>query len=547
MLQTEIDRINKLYNQKINDGKYINDCILNAKRKFDLELDLLYTKSTTLPITVNDFPSLLCFSTLPGSLESTNMVNEWIMNMRLEGLSDEEILNGSNVTPHDAFVTLYALNSLRRHKIPNFLFYHAVIESKMDDEEVCKNFITLNEYNFGEETEEDWCNFEEICEECAFEEILSYFVSILFSLYNAHKEFEYTHYELSPTNIIMKPIHNYPFDVEYNYDGMTCWVTNYGYVPLITNHNKSYVKVIADEKLKSFGYNDHNVVPFETKGIYTDRGFVITDAYRLLMNILEITRKTDIKIYNKFRPIFEFFYKDDPIKFLNRNFFIPYYTKIANLNLNDFIRHIITIYPWVVSIDSKYDVLRCIGNKLEIKSRSFSYYSIKNSIQLYDFLKFYSHYSDENNRKSIQKIMNEGIDFYTKFFENENLKKEKNLQQKMRDFLYDHPTLYEISDNFDIFETNKYTKILIEYLETSVGYVNTWEKVKIKYKIFYYIKMCNDEYGFLAEDYKKMIDDNQIYYDMLYQSLINIRSMFRSNLHLYSKFSQQILFLETLE
>lgn len=545
MLHSEIERISKLYNHRITDQKYINDCVLNAKRKFDLELDLLYTKSTTLPITINDFPSLLCFSTLAGSLESHHMVGEWIRNMRLEGLSDQEILKSTNISPHDAFVTLYALNSLRRHKVPNFLFYHAVIESSTD--EVCKNFMTLNEFNFNNDSDEDWYSFEDICEECDFEEILSYYMSILLSLYNANQEFEYTHYELNASNILMKPIHSHPFDVEYKFEGIPCWVTNYGYVPLITNHHKSYVKVVADGKLKSFGYNDVNAIPFETKGIYTDRGFVITDAYRLLMNILEITRKNDIAVYNKFRPIFEFFYKEDPVKFLNKNFFIPYYAKISNLNIKDFIRHIVTLYPWIISIESKHDVLRCIGNHLEIKSKSFNYYCIKNSIQLYDFLKFYSHYTDESNQKSIQKIMDEGIDFYTKFFENDVIRKEKNLQQRTRDFLYDHPTLYEVTDNSSIFETPKYTKILIEYLETAVEYVNAWEKAKTQYKIFHYIKICNEDYSFLAEDYKKMIDDNQVYYDLLYESLIKIRTMFRNNLHLYSKFSQQILFLETLE
>lgn len=532
------------------NSRYIYDCIENAKRKFDMELDLLYTKNVTLPITVNDCSSRLCFSTLPGSMESYYTIMEWIRNLREKEIYNNTVLNNSNtVTAHDAFISMYALNSLRIHKIPNFLYYHAVIENRSTSSPKLLNFITLNEYNFNNPEDEEWYTFEDVCRSENYEVILAYYLSILLALYNANLEFSYTNYELIPKNILMKPFKNKIFDVEYGFENESLWITNYGCVPIIANNDKSYVKVMADGKLRSFGYNNVDAIPFEDKGIFTDRGFVITDAYRLLMSIYEITYNENPEAYNMLKYIFNFFNKDEPKNFLKKNHFLDknHFLKNEALELKNLIKYIIKLYPDCVSKKPSNDVLRCIGNSLEIKSSSFDYYIAKNVVQMYDFLKFHFNFMNDKNKNVIQKVINDGVDTYGKFFENESLTKEKNRQQDIRDVLYEHNTLYEVTDNPKIFENSKYIKQLVTYLNISVVYVNEWERAKFYSKIFNFIKDVNEEYVLLYEDYSKMIQDNQVYYDLLFETLIKIRNMFRENLNLYSKFSKQILFLETLD
>lgn len=518
------------------ESDYIQKCLDNANHKLNLENDILYTRTLNLPLSFNKMDSVVHFSTLPGSLETYELVMDWIRDLRLNHINNENIFSES-IHVHEGFVTLYALNSLRRTHNPNFLYYYGVVRNGT-------KLYPLSEYNFNTNNIE-WIPFKYICQNQKFDVILSYYLSILFSLHNANREFRYTNYNLCIENIMMKTMSQNSFDVEYLFGDKKFFVTNHGYIPVIMKQTKSYVKVIVDGQNKSFGYNNTHDIPFETQGIYTDRGFVITDAYKLLMGILEITFVHNREVYDKFLTIYSYFSKESPEKYFGTNYFIPYYDKTSHFSLTDLINHILNLHPSMVSNESQNDVLKCVGFNLEIKSQSLEYYTAKNTIQLYDFLKFYSHRVSHMENQNNQ-IIEKGINFFEKYFEVENLKREKVRQQKIRDILYNHDVLYEIPEDITIFDNDRYTNLFLKYIDNSIMYLNTWERTKTGIKILQYLRQGNDNFGLLFEDYSKMVEDNHLYHESLFTNLIKIRVVIRNSSKLKVKFSKVITFLETL-
>ena len=67
--------------------------------------------------------------TLPGSLENTELILEWIREIRDkdETMKLEHIFE-NEISSHEGFVSICALNNLRRNHIPNFMYYYGVLE-----------------------------------------------------------------------------------------------------------------------------------------------------------------------------------------------------------------------------------------------------------------------------------------------------------------------------------------------------------------------------------------------------------------------------------
>jgi acyl-homoserine lactone acylase PvdQ len=98
---------------------------------------------------------------------------------------------------------------------------------------------------------------------------MGYFLSLIFSLYNANTDINYANYDLNVDNIMMRDMESSIFDIEYDFGDRTIWITNYGYIPTITRFSKSYTKISVEGLQKSFGYNNLSQIPFEEKGMVT--------------------------------------------------------------------------------------------------------------------------------------------------------------------------------------------------------------------------------------------------------------------------------------
>lgn len=544
--------------------KYLEQCRDNAIRKKKLELELLLTKSASLPIESSTFENYVFFNSFPGTLESNELVMEWLRDCRLGANPKKMLIH--QISSHEGFVALYALNSLRKSKNPNFLYYHGVVQitEKDEDEDLLAKkqlspgyvkydsnatFYALTEDLFLNEEDEDMFNisFREVCETENWTTILSYYISLLLSLNNANKDLMYANYDLNLDNIMMKYMGNAIFDVEYNLNDFNIWITNYGYVPTITRFSKSYVKIMVENMPKSFGYNNISQIPFESKGIYCDRGFVISDAYALLMCILEVLYVKNIEAYEKIKILASYFIKDEPSKLFGKRHFMPYFAKTEKLNMEEYIKFVYKNFEEIISFKPKNDVLKCIGYKLKIESRKTDFYSVKNLIQLYDFIKYYSFFITEDNQDVILKVINLCIEDYNKLYQKESFSKELDRLNQIEENLSHKSVVFEIPDNLTILSNPKYSNILINYINYCIVYFNTWERLKMSIKITEFLDNIHPIIKDINYKYKEIYENNKDYYETVYQNLTSFRSIFRKRMNLYSLYKNQILYLETLE
>lgn len=521
--------------------QYIEECKTNALRKKALELELLHNKSVILPILNSSFENYIYFSSSPGSIESNEIIMEWIRDVRL-GLNPNKYLI-HQISSHEGFVCLNTINLLRRNKNPNYIYYHAVAEIK---DEKGSNFYTLSEDLF-EEDDIFNISFRDICEKEKWETVMEYYISLLLSLYNANNDVNFANYDLNLDNIMMRKVSDANFDVEYEFDDRIVWITNKGYVPTMTRFSKSYINISIDGIPKSFGYNNVTQLPFETKGIYCDRGFIISDAYTLLMYILESTYEKNKDVYEKFKPLLHFFTKKEHIELSSDRYFLPYLDKTENLNLKDFITYIYKIYKELFKFNPSNDVLKCIGYKLEVKSKSLEYYTIKNTVQLYDLIRYFSEFITEDNKEDIICIINKSINYYTKFYEKDNIKRDLERINEIDECLKNHNVIFEAPDCLDILKNTRYSNILLKYINSCILYFNTWERLKIGIKIMSYLCSTSPIFKELYDKYVEIMENNKDYFHTMYINLINIRKIFRADINLIKQYKNQILFFESLE
>jgi hypothetical protein len=521
--------------------QYIQECKENALRKKALELQLLHNKSVILPILSSTFENYVYFSSSSSSLESTELVMEWIRDVRL-GLNPYKHLI-HQISSHEGFACLHALNLLRKNKNPNFIYYHAMAEIKNDKD---STFYTLSEDVFEEEDIFS-TSFREICETSNWETILEYFISLLLSLYNANKDIAFANYDLNLDNIMMRKCSSEIFDVEYDFENRSLWITNRGYIPTMTRFSKSYINILIDNIPKSFGYNNISQLPFEPKGIYCDRGFVISDAYCLLLNILECTHTKNKEAYENLKDLLLFFTKEDASKLFSSRYFLPLFEKTEIFTIKDYILFIYGKYKDIIKLSPRYDVLRCIGNKLEIKSKSLEYYTVKSTIQLYDLIRYFYDFMDEDNSHIIANMINKSIEYYSKFYEKDNIKKDIERVLEIEDCLKSHNVIFEIPEFDNILKNTSYSKILKKYIDSCIVYFNGWERLKTGIKILNYLSSSSEIFKELYDKYVEIMENNKDYYNNMYINLINIRKYFRSNLSLFKIYKTQILFLESLE
>jgi hypothetical protein len=505
---------------------YIEASKYNAIVKKDLEFKLMHQNSQHSPVFFEDKEARIILSPNNYSLESDEIVMEWIRKLRIDGLTRETVMLKTSF--HDAFVSLFSLNSLRKMGSPNFLYYYGVIATD-------SNTYALSEYTFNSDYKR-WRTLEDICQVQSYEVILKYYLSILLTIYQANHTCSYTHYNLTPSDIFMKPVEEKEYETEYQFRGRNLYITNGHYIPLIANHHKAYVNITLDGTSKSFGYNNIDDIPFEFKGVYCDRGFPITDAYSLLKHILKILRDSSSPAYEKFKILESFFYEISR----GQEYFIPFYDKGTGPTLGDFIDFIIKNNESVVNNRISKPLLRCIGCNLEIKSNIINYYSAKTLIQLYDLINF-------NLVDYSKDILDSSLGQFRRLYMKESYKKEVHRFETLKETLNNHAIIYEIPDDTKLFQNKKYRDVLIKNMKSMIVYINEWEKAKTCIKVINFLADFDREYEALYEHYRSIMNINQGYYDTLVKQLRVVKQGIRKDKDIYNLFLDEVLLLETLE
>ena len=504
---------------------YIEASKYNAISKRELEEKLMYQNTQKLPVFFEGKEARIIFSPNKYSLESDEIVREWIRKLRIDGLNRETTMLRTSL--HDAFVCLFSLNILRRTGSPNFLYYYGVMNNG-------SNIYALSEYAFNRDNKK-WKTFEEICQTQSYETIIKYYLSIILSIYQANHSCGYTHYGLTPADIFMKPAEEKDYETEYQFRSTNIYINNGVYIPLITNHHKSYVNISIDGNSKSFGYNNIDDIPFEFKGIYCDRGFPITDAYSLLKHIMVIVRDTNFPVYERFYELSKFFNEISR----GQEYFIPYYEKSAGPTLGDFIDFIINRHSDIISYRITKPLVRCMGINLEIKPGIINYYSAKNLIQLYDLINF--NLVDYSND-----ILESSLRQFQKLYMKESYKKELQRFETIKDFLNRHVIIYEIPDDTKLLHNKKYRDVLIKNMKSMVLYINEWEKAKTYLTLLKFLSKIDTEYNTLFTYYNTTITTNQGYYNTLIGELHKVREYMQNDETINSLFLNEVLLLQNL-
>ena len=180
---------------------------------------------------------------------------------------------------HEYIVGIFGLNKLRA-KIPNFAYIFGMFR--------CSSPLIV-----GSKTPKTWCTQERGSEYVVYEHIhpattmtdfmrggatfdewLNAFMQILYALNYAHKEVDFTHYDLISTNVMIRNPGRGKFSIEYETERGTEYLES-DFIATIIDYGFSHIKY------KGRHYGIHGYARY---GIFPDGSHPLHDAYKLFMN-----------------------------------------------------------------------------------------------------------------------------------------------------------------------------------------------------------------------------------------------------------------------
>ena len=539
--------------------------------------------------------SKIYLSTFPGSLENNERILEWVRNIRYltstlpnptelatsitklrqdyygadtfsikaprlepdeEGSISSERLD---CLVHEAFVGLFGLNPLRRKGIPNFVYVYGAFESSppIIDSESRKilawgNKITTKDqllYSILENTNAVE-TLTESCKNDSYDVVLSYFLQVILALKAANDYCGFTHYNLHTKNVLIRKMmgqsSSLPFDIEYNLnENKKVYIRSpRGNIATIQEYSTSYIYVNVDKKSQGFGYNNYDELPFEDKGIYNNKSFVIGDVYRLLLTILAITYTENKTVYSQLKSLFSFF-SSEPLESImekqKETFYnLPIFEKSETLNIDDFVNFALKKFEASGIIhykDSPIPVLRTSGTCferdsffLEVSKKTDAYCIPRTTIQLYDYIKYFAAlYSETKNPKYIQQI-NKTAEFFEKEFTQSINDMERTRLESITDTLNSRFILHELSYNNTILKKESFRNMYKDYISKCILYMNTWERMKTGIKILEFIEKGGSMFKTLYTSYVEIQNKNKGFYEAVRLNLLKFYTWFSCNL-----------------
>lgn len=202
------------------------------------------------------------------------------------------------------------LNTLQ-YILPNFMKTYKLEKNKRGQ------FLLYTEYVNGK-------TFMEILNTLSFSDFLNIFLQILLALEVARQYYNFTHYDLHLSNIILKPLKT-PLSYTVKINNKKYMFRTCKYVAIIIDFGYSYLQVndeiICAEGLEQYGINSENSPSI--------------DMYKLLFHSYI---KSEGNLRKNILKLFYFFNEKDPYNILQTPFkklnYIPdqYFKKVFNLN-----------------------------------------------------------------------------------------------------------------------------------------------------------------------------------------------------------------------
>lgn len=199
-----------------------------------------------------------------------------------------------------------SLNTLRLNKIfrvPNFVFTYASFRSLPPmigpdgSATWCRTKPNLVLTYSLQENISPSMSLKEYCKDCTINQFLNIYIQVLFALNLAHKELDFTHYDLHCNNILVRFLEK---DIDIKYDiNNKIYIIQTKILGVIIDFDYSHIR----------GKGIDNV----NAGIHADRSFPLHDAYRLLTTSLRMMKISNNNSYKDLIPILNFFYSDESI------------------------------------------------------------------------------------------------------------------------------------------------------------------------------------------------------------------------------------------
>ena len=309
---------------------------------------------------------------------------------------------------HEYFVGLQ-LNTLRK-KIPNFAYIMGgfkcsppVIDDIRKDAVMWCSNSNVNVHYILYENISPAVTMTKYIATCTFQQWLDKYLQVLYSLHLAHQEMDFTHYDLHPSNVLIREINPDDFSdsnvstsdlysIPYQTERGGIEYINTDGVATIIDYGNSHVVY------KNKHYGKYRLLPW---GVNPQNSSILHDAYKLLMfSMLQMTATGNTECLNGAINIFKFFNSvEDPNTVIIEQrplyYFLPYNDKVKELTILDltgYIRRYIPESNMIMSDQLLHPMIGCngpdlcitnqeaitrmgIGDKMEVKT-VFDFYDL---------------------------------------------------------------------------------------------------------------------------------------------------------------------------
>ena len=287
-------------------------------------------------------------------------------------------MNFESSFTHEYFVNIRCTNKLRSF-VPNFIYSYCIVKCTLpiiDTHHNVSSFMTRNvekmNYLVLEDVKGESLTLK--LNNCTYDEFMNYYMQILCALDVASYRFDFTHYDLTPDNIIIRELKYEDFYISYDFGYLAC-----NRLASIFNFEKSHIAYGG----ANYGYFSSDV------GINSKLSNIIGDAYQLLMTSLEIMSKNNKPCFQKCKILRRFFGDEEAIEAINSektyNFRLPHQTnkiKYSSIKVSIYIKWIIEKLNYRVFEEMKslpIKVLNCLDQSCYTKKRFYNDIGVTNS------------------------------------------------------------------------------------------------------------------------------------------------------------------------